>query len=294
MEPNGKYSPEELEARLQGLYDEAKNELDHLEVARGSNNFIWLADKLHDGAELATKSLKRSTALVGAMGAMIGAQYLINNHEVTLYSTIAMNTIGGSLLGDAIRPVSRISEFSLKRQAQNKFAEPEYVVTDQERLNEVRHKLATALLHEEGVVPPDELSMWLDESALHEEWKSGGQYKLAHLTDAKLQIGESLTAGDTKSIFMEAQRDAQVEKRALWRMSLIGSNKVLDIVAGNAGLWAGWLGVKDIAGENYALLTSIADDTVAVGITVVTTPVRRLLSTEFVKSSTDKIKNLLK
>jgi hypothetical protein len=154
--------------------------------------------------------------------------------------------------------------------------------------------LAAALLHEEGVVPPDELSMWLDESALHEEWKSGGQYKLAHLTDAKLQIGNTLSGDDTKSIFMEAQRDAQVEKRALWRMSLIGSNKVLDIVAGNAALWAGWLGVRDVAGENYALLTSIADDAVAVGITVVTTPVRRLLSTSFVRNGTNRAKGLLR
>ncbi len=285
-------SPEFSEEREKELFEDSQLQLEYLKKARKGNELIALADFLHVIAETFTGNMKRSLALVGSMAAIIGLQYLVDNHEVTMYSTLAVNTIGGTLLGDAIRPISRISESTGKYQARKNFEKPEYVQTDNERLYEVRNKLVDTLVHEEGIVPPEEIRMWLESNALHADWKNGNQFTLAHMTDAKLGLGDNLTQEDTVLLFLESQREAQIHKQALWRLSMIGTNKTLDIVAGNAMLWAGWAGVRNFAGENYALLTSIADDITAVGIAVVTTPVKTLLDADFIREGRDKIKNL--
>ncbi len=277
------------------LYNDAKKEAEHLEIARKSNELWRLADALNRSAQYFTHSTKRSLFLLSGMIGVIVAQQTLESETFNILTTIPLNTTGGVLLGETIQVATKLSRWNEKRAMRNRFNKPEKSATEGERHWEVRQKLADGLsTNYEEPVAHGEVERWIKKDRISTPFYKDERVEYAKSIPEKIGRGKTEDEAKDESVilFMEAQRDAQERKRNISRLMQEATRTFSDTGVGVGVIFGAYVAIGKTLGHDYAMLASVLDDFIPAGAVIVSTPLKKLFSTQTVQEAMDKMKNL--
>lgn len=277
------------------LYNEAKKEAEHLDIARKSNELWRLADALNRSAQYFTHSTKRSLFLLSGMIGVIVAQQTLESETFNMLTTIPLNTTGGVLLGETIQVATKVSRWREKSTVYDRFNKPEKSATEGERHWEVRQKVADGLsANYEEPVAHGEVERWIKKDRISTPFYRDERVQYAKGIPAKIGRGKTdeEAKDDSVVLFMEAQRDAQEKKRDISHLRQEATRVFSDTGLGIGVVFGAYVAIGKTLGHDYAVWASVLDDFIPVGAVIVSTPLKKLFSTQTVQEAVGKVKSL--
>lgn len=265
-----------------GYYSRAKNELDHLKIARESNTELAVAEGITHAAESITHSKKNSALLFGGILGVFGAHQLIGNESFTLISSIPVNVVGGMVLGETTKLATRFHRNRVIAEGTKTLDAPLKAPSDEIKLAQVREAVRDLLsIAPEVPVTSGEVDRWVEKGRMNAIYNGDPRIDIAKKLHKRVsEFHPDQPENVSVPAFMRAHVEMLEHKRT--RRSIAGEARrlMLDQATGQAAVFGLWASSLYAFGSRYSALTGGADDVATLGLIYLFTPAKKIFTGE--------------